>query len=187
MLEIVHPIHTDRLILRPYEPTDLDGIHAMFSLEDVCRYLPWGPMDLEQRFTQTRIDAEGDAVVLAAVEAETGRHVGEFMLRLKDEPNGHGEIGWSLHPDVHGRGLATEGAGAFLRLGFEDLGLHRIEADCDARNLASTRVMDRLGMRREAHFLEYAFVKGEWADEFLYAILASEWRGERDRATSPST
>jgi RimJ/RimL family protein N-acetyltransferase len=62
-----------------------------------------------------------------------------------------------------------------LHLGFVDLGLHRILGRLDARNAASANVLERLGMRREAHILENEFVKGEWTDELLYAMLAREW------------
>jgi RimJ/RimL family protein N-acetyltransferase len=63
-----------------------------------------------------------------------------------------------------------------LRLGFEELGLHRIMGRIDARNEPSARVLERLGMRREAHMLENEFVKGEWTDEVVYALLEHEWR-----------
>jgi RimJ/RimL family protein N-acetyltransferase len=66
-----------------------------------------------------------------------------------------------------------------LRLGFDELGLHRIFAGCDPRNTGSLRVMDRLGMRREAEFLENEYLKGEWVDEIVWAMLESEWRGQR--------
>jgi RimJ/RimL family protein N-acetyltransferase len=62
-----------------------------------------------------------------------------------------------------------------LRLGFAGLGLHRIIGRCDARNDASARLMERLGMRREAHFRENEIFKGAWGDEYVYAILAAEW------------
>jgi RimJ/RimL family protein N-acetyltransferase len=65
-----------------------------------------------------------------------------------------------------------------LRLGFEELGLHRIFAESDARNAASMRVMERLGMRREAHFVENEFLKGEWTDGVVCAILEREWRDQ---------
>ncbi len=67
-----------------------------------------------------------------------------------------------------------------LRLGFDDLGLHRIIGRCDARNTASARLMERLGMRREAHFRENEWFKGEWGDELIYAMLDREW-SERQR------
>jgi RimJ/RimL family protein N-acetyltransferase len=63
-----------------------------------------------------------------------------------------------------------------LRLGFEDLGLRRIVGRIDARNAASARVLDRLGMRREAHFAQNEIIKGEWTDEVVYAMLQDEWR-----------
>ena len=182
-LTITGPVATARLVLRPYEAGDLDFLHDMFGREEVCRYLPWPPMNLEQaqakleqRLTQTSITAEDKAIVLVAVDAATGRQAGEFMLRLNSLPNQRGEVGWSMHPDAQGRGLATEGAREMLRLGFEDLGLHRIIAGCDPRNGASLRVMEHLGMRREAHFIESDWLKGEWFDEVVCAILASEWR-----------
>ena len=186
MLELSSPLGTARMTLRPYEMGDLAALHDMFSREDVCRYLVWAPMDLaqaraklEQRVQQTHIEADGDALLLAAVDAETGRMIGEFMLRLTSAKSRQGEIGWSIHPDVQGRGLATEGAREMLRLGFDALGLHRIAAECDPRNVGSLRVMERLGMRREAQFVENEFLKGEWIGEIVCAMLEAEWRALR--------
>ena len=183
MLEPAYPLITERLQLRPYRPDDLDALLAMFGRADVSRYLNWEPMDreaatalLERRRKQTRIEHEGDGIVLAADEREAERFVGEVMLRLTSEVSRQGEIGWSIHPDVQGRGYATEAAREMLRLGFEELGLHRIVAECDPRNEASIRVMEKLGMRREAHRLEAMLLKGEWVGSMVYAILASEWR-----------
>ena len=182
-LAITAPLRTARLILRPYEDRDLDFLHSMFGREDVCRYLPWAAMDLEearakleQRKAQTRIGADRKAIVLAAVEAGTGHLVGEFMLRLASLEHLQGEIGWSVHPDFQGRGFGTEGAAEMVRLGFEELGLHRIAAECDPRNLASIRVMERLGMRREALLVEAERIKGEWVDSLIHGLLESEWR-----------
>jgi RimJ/RimL family protein N-acetyltransferase len=181
----VYPLTTARLILRPYVKDDLAGLHAMFGREDVCRYLRWEPMDLdaartllERRVKQTRFGTPGEGLLLAVEECETGRMIGELMLQLTDEESHQGEIGWSFHPDAQGQGFASEGAREMLRLGFEDLGLHRIEAETDARNAASLRLMERLGMRREAHFVEDEFLKGEWTDTIVCAILESEWRAQ---------
>ena len=177
------PLTTARLVLRPYEEGDLAFLADMFGREDVTRYLPWPAMDLEaaeakleQRLHQAWIGPDSDAVVLLAVEAATGRRVGEFMLRVRSPRHLQGEIGWSVHPDFQGRGFATEGARAMLRLGFEDAGLHRIAAECDPRNSASMRVMEKLGMRREALMVEAELIKDEWVDSLVYAQLESEWR-----------
>jgi RimJ/RimL family protein N-acetyltransferase len=91
------------------------------------------------------------------------------------EEHHQGEVGFVVHPEHHGRGYGREGALVILRLGFEELRLHRMIGRCDARNTASARLMERLGMRREAHLLENEFVKGEWTDELDYAMLDREW------------
>jgi RimJ/RimL family protein N-acetyltransferase len=183
VLSPAYPIQTERLLLRPFIPADLDGLHAMFGREDVSRYLNWEPMDreraaalLERRIVQTTIREEGEGIALAVEVRATGRFVGEVVLRLTSGESRQGEIGWSLHPDAQGKGYATEAARELLRLGFEDLGLHRIVAECDPRNEASIRVMERLGMRRESHHLESMWLKGEWVGSIEYAMLEAEWR-----------
>ena len=84
--------------------------------------------------------------------------------------------GTRLHPAQWGRGYTTEAARAMIDFGFRELGLHRIWADCDPRNVASWRVLEKLGLRREAHLRQNARIKGEWVDSLLYAILDREWR-----------
>jgi RimJ/RimL family protein N-acetyltransferase len=178
-----YPIRTERLLLRPFVESDLEAIVDLESREDVVRYLMWGPMDrdaaaafLQRRLGQTAIDGDDSALVLAATVPPDDRLIGEFMLRLKSATHRQGEIGWTIHPDAQGRGYGTEGARELLRLGFEELGLHRIVADADPRNAGSIRLMERLGMRREALTRDALFVKGEWVGEVLYAMLEDEWR-----------
>ena len=182
-LDPPYPLSTARLLLRPYQVEDLPFILDLFGREDVARYLPWEPMDEEagrallgRRLRQTRITTEGELLALAAVDPEAGRVIGEFVLRLTSVASAQGEIGWAIHPDVQGRGLATEGAREMLRLGFDELGLHRIVAECDARHVASFRVMQRIGMRQEALFHEDQFLKGEWIGSIVCAMLAPEWQ-----------
>ena len=74
-----------------------------------------------------------------------------------------------------GRGYMTEAGRAILDVAFREIDLHRVWATCDPRNRASYRVMEKLGMRREAHFRKGVMEKGEWRDSYLYAILAEEW------------
>jgi RimJ/RimL family protein N-acetyltransferase len=183
MLHPTYPLLTDRLSLRPFREDDLDAFHAIQSRPDVVRFLCWEPLSrdetrelLERRKAQTAIGREGDRLNLAADQRATGSLVGNFSLLWASERHQQGEIGFVMHPDHHGHGYATEGAQLMLRLGFEELGLHRIVGRCDARNTASARLMERLGMRREAHLIENEYVKGEWADELVYAMLDREWR-----------
>jgi RimJ/RimL family protein N-acetyltransferase len=181
-----YPIRTARLALRPYEASDLDAVLEFESREDVVRYLRWGPMDrqaaaelIERRVGQTWIGPNAAAIVVAASIPPEDRVIGEFMLRLTDEASRQGEIGWTLHPAVQGHGYATEGALEMLRLGFDELGLHRITAEADPRNRPSLRLMERLGMRPEAEFRDVELVKGEWVGAAVHAIMEDEWRGIR--------
>ncbi len=183
MLRPAYPIATERLHLRPFEPGDLDALVAIHGDPDVVRFLYWDVRDrdelrgvLAEKQERTAIEKEGDGLNLAVVLRATGELVGDVTLFWRSEQHHQGEVGYIFHPGHGGRGYATEATGALLRLGFEELGLHRICGRLDGRNTASARVLERLGMRREAHMVENEFVKGEWTDELVYALLDREWR-----------
>lgn len=183
VLRPVYPIETARLTLRPFSPDDLDDLYAYHSRPDVVRYLYWETRDraqaqeyLEGKIRLTALEKEGDGLVLAVVWREVGKVVGQVSLEWLSREHRQGEIGFIVNPDYQGRGLATEAAEVMLRLGFEDLGLHRVMGRCDARNLASAGLMKRLGMRQEAHFVHNEIFKGEWGDELIYAVLDHEWK-----------
>jgi len=156
----------------------------------VARYLHWDARDREQvqqaldrQCGETTLDAEGDWLTFAVMWCEVGRVVGEAGLMLLSREHRQGETGFVFNPDYHGSGLATEAAEAMLMLGFGTLGWHRITGSCDARNYRSARLMERIGMRQEAHFIHKEIVKGQWADELVYAILDHEWKARGpDRA-----
>jgi RimJ/RimL family protein N-acetyltransferase len=178
------PLRTARLTLRPYVADDLDALYDIQSRPEVTRYLLYDVRDRDQvrGILQQRIQADGperDAVDLAVVLPDTGALIGDVVLFLRSKEHRQGEIGYLFHPDYGGRGYATEAARMLLRLGFEDYVLHRIIGRIDARNTASARVLERLGMRREAHFVQNEIVKGEWSDEVVYAMLEDEWRSQQ--------
>jgi RimJ/RimL family protein N-acetyltransferase len=187
MLRPHYPIETERLQLRPYRADDLDAFCAIHAYPDVVRYLYFdsptpeaASVMLEKHSRRVEILREGDKLVLA-LELRDGAVIGDVSLTWLSEEHRQGEIGFVLHPDHQGKGLAREAAEAMLQLGFEVLGLHRVLGRLDARNDASAKLLERLGMRREAHIVENEFVKGEWTDELLYAVLAREW-ATRDTA-----
>jgi RimJ/RimL family protein N-acetyltransferase len=182
MLRPEYPIATTRLLLRPYRADDLDDLYAIQSRDDVNRYLYWSPRTrrevadvITMRTAMGTLEGEGDILVLAAELRETGTVVGDVNLAWRSEEHKQGEFGFVFHPDHHGRGYAGEAAMEMLRLGFDGLGLHRIVGRTDGRNVASARLMEKLGLRREAHFVQNERVKGEWTDEVVYAMLGSEW------------
>jgi RimJ/RimL family protein N-acetyltransferase len=178
-----YPIQTQRLLLRPFEPGDLDALLAIESRADVARFLyhePRGPDEarevLERRIASTSLGDEGDTLSVAVVVRATGEMIGDCMLHWSSRQHQLGEVGFALHPDHHGRGYATEAARVLVEYGFSEVGLHRIIGRLEARNIASARVLEKLGMRREALLIENEFVKGEWQSEIVYAILEREWR-----------
>jgi RimJ/RimL family protein N-acetyltransferase len=187
-----YPIATQRLQLRPYVHADLDEVYDIHSRPEVMRYLYQHPLSkeqasqtLERKMRGAALLEPGDTLSLAVVLPEAGAVIGDVILHWTSAEHRQGEIGYVFSPRFGGRGYATEAAAVMLRLGFDQLGLHRIIGRLDARNAASARVLQRLGMRQEAHFQQNELVKGEWTDEAVYAILASEWfDAERARGAS---
>ena len=178
-----YPLATARLRLRPFNRGDVDAVHAYRQREDVAEFLFDEPLSrsecaevVQQRVNQIRWTDEGDKIVLAVEPLAGGPLVGEVSLIWRNREFRQGEIGYIFHPDVHGQGFASEAAERVLMLGFSKLELHRIAARCDVHNAKSWRVMERIGMRREAHFREHQVLKGDWDEEFIYAILEDEWR-----------
>ncbi len=176
------PLETARLLIRPVADADLDDLCAYHRLPEVVAYLPWTVQTreetrevIEKRKTTVYLDKEGDALALGVALKETGRLIGEMFLFWRSEPNQQGELGFVFHPDFHGRGYAREAAERMLAVGFEDLRWHRIFALCDTRNTASARLLERLGMRQEAHFKGSKLFKGEWNEELIYAVRRDEW------------
>ncbi len=167
--------------LRRLVTDDLAALHAIQSREDVTRWLYWEPRVLDEvreglEGHITRSEDEG--VVLAVEPRGGGGLIGTVSLSV-DAGNHQGEIGFILHPDVQGRGYATEAARALLRVAFERYRLHRVCARLEPRNEASARVLERVGMRREALLVENEWVKGEWQSEAIYALLAREWESSQ--------
>jgi RimJ/RimL family protein N-acetyltransferase len=123
---------------------------------------------------------------LAVEERDSGSVVGDTMLRLEPCPTTsrmasglwQGTIGYAFHPDVHGRGYATEVGRELLAIAFGDLGLRRVDADAYAENAASNRVLARLGMRHEGTIRAHSLGKdGRWLDANLWGLLREEWTG----------
>jgi RimJ/RimL family protein N-acetyltransferase len=181
------PIETERLTLRAYRPDDYDALHAIVSRTDVNRFLytePRGPDAtrelLGRKLGNTELIDENDQISAAVCVRTTGELVGDQMLRWVSKEHRTGEIGFMFHPDHHGRGYATESARPLIDWGFAVAGFHRIIGRLDARNFPSARVLEKLGMRREALMIENERVKGEWQSGMDYAILEREWRAEYD-------
>ena len=168
----VLPLRTERLELRQATAADAEARLALYGNPDVARYTlmdTWTPGFAAFR---ARTPHAPPSITLA-VELD-GRLVGDVFLMLQGPSYSQAEIGWALHPDFRGRGIATEAARAAIGLLFDHYGVHRVNAMLDARNDASARLCERLGMRREAHRLRDFWSKGEWTDSLEYAVLADD-------------
>lgn len=178
------PVRTPRLLLRPAVLEDLEATWRIRRLESVSRWLTRAPQSLEEHRRQF---TEAASLAKSLVIELDGEVIGDLMVAIGDawsqaevaeQARGvEADLGWVLHPDFGGRGLATEAVQAVLRICFEDLGLRRVTAECFAANEASWRLMERAGMRREVHTVRESLHRsGQWLDGFGYALLASEWR-----------
>jgi RimJ/RimL family protein N-acetyltransferase len=175
--------------LRRFELTDLDDLGEILADEGVNRYLYSEPRDREatlkrlQGMVGLSDEEDDDNVLHVAVEVTgTNRVIGEFMLRWVVNDHRQGEIGGSLHPDFFFQGFASEVYEDLLVLAFTEYGLRRVVGRCDARNAASVRSLEKVGLRQEAHFIENEFVKGEWTDEIVLAIRKVEWDRRHDES-----
>ncbi|GAA1892389.1 GNAT family protein [Asanoa iriomotensis] len=152
-------------------------MHAFASDPEVTRYTEWGPntpADTEQ-FLQAAIQDAGTRprtrFALAMVERADDALIGSVELCITSRARQQATTGYALAKRCWGRGLTTEAAAAMLRLGFDQLGLHKITATCDPENAGSTRVLTKIGMHREGHLRDHAFIRGAWQDRLLFAAI----------------
>lgn len=174
------PLRTERLVLRLHQHDDASALRRIYSQQEVARYLldgPWSQSDAERRVAERTEQVgllQGGAVLALVVEHENSV-IGDVLLWLTNAEHRIGEIGWVLDPAHGGQGLAAEAVRAVLELGFEHYGLHRVAAQMDARNIASARLAERVGMRREAHLRQDWWSKGEWTDTLIYGVLSEDF------------
>ena len=174
------PLHTERLTLRDFAADDWFAVHSYAADPEVARYMDWGPnSDAETRAFIERVLVIRQAAPrrdfeLAITLRADGRLIGGCGIHISNPRNREGWIGYILRRDCWGQGYASEAARALLGFGFGALDLHRIFATCDLRNLASARVLEKIGMRHEGHMREHRWQKTEWRDSLLYAILEQE-------------
>jgi RimJ/RimL family protein N-acetyltransferase len=183
MAQLAETIETPRLLIRNFESGDLDVLAEILGDESVNRFLYTQARTHDESVAAlaTRMSTSGeddeDQLLRVAVELKDPRVlIGDFMLRWRNDVHRQGEFGGSLHPRYHGQGFATEVYRGLLELAFDRHDLHRVYGQCDARNIASVRSLEKAGLRREAHLVENEYVKGEWTDEIVLAILQREWR-----------
>ncbi len=175
------PIACGPITLRQVQEQDIDDLKEYYTDPKVARFQFWGPMNddqVHQLVTSQSTIQPGDPGVpfmLVAVLNSERRVIGDCSLTITNPDNRQADLGYVFNPQYHGRGLATAAVRGLLGFGFQQLNLHRIVATTDVRNERSWRLLERVGMRREARFVHNSFIKGEWVDDFVYAMLDNEW------------
>ncbi len=172
----------NRVGLRELSEGDLEAVVA-YSVDDaVARYQDWRShtADDAKAFLDSAI-AEAQQMPrntysLAIVERASSLVVGDASIGIESARNKRAEIGFTLRRDRWGAGLATEASQLLLAFGFDQLGMHRIEATSHPDNVASHRILEKIGMSHEGRLRDHLFVNGAWQDSLVFSILESEWR-----------
>ena len=178
---------TSRLVIRRFAPADAVAFARYRSIPEVARYQSWSaPYALEQArafvgwLEDAHPDDPGEWFQLAiATREDPDRLIGDCGFRARGDEPAIADIGFTLDPSFQGHGYATEAVAELLRYLFEDRGKHKVCADCDTRNDASWRLLERLGFQREGELRETYRDSGIWASEYLYGLLAISWREAR--------
>ncbi|MEH2073601.1 MAG: GNAT family N-acetyltransferase [Nostoc sp.] len=177
-------LETHRLLMRDFVEADWQAVFAYQSDPLYLRYSYWmhrtekDVCEFIQMFIGEQKEQPRTKFQLAVVLKEENRLIGNCGIRVNDSELREANIGYELNTQFWGQGYATEAARAILKFGFEELVMHRIWSWCVAENVASVRVLEKIGMRREGHLLEKELIKGRWCDNFLYAILDREWKAK---------
>lgn len=174
---------TERLILREFRTDDFEAVHAYGSDIETVEFLPWGPnteqdtRDFIERTMESAAAEPRNEYTLAVVRRAGDRLIGGIGISANDLNGGVAMLGYCLHKEAWGSGFATEAGRAMIDFGFDVLHLHRIWAGVAPGNVASERVLQKLGMTREGRLREDMQVRGKWLDTLVYAVLEQERGG----------
>ncbi len=168
---------TERLTIRPFNSNDLHDVFNIYNNDDTCRYLlhdKWTYENMHERFNKklkNRVLTKETNLSLAVVNHT--KVIGDLSVWYTDMKDTV-EIGYSFSNEASGKGYGTEAVSSLVKKLFDEFDVHRIQANLDARNKASQRLCERIGMRKEAHFIQDFWNKGEWTDSIVYGMLLSD-------------
>jgi RimJ/RimL family protein N-acetyltransferase len=177
-------LSTERLLLRDFVEDDWPALLGYQNDPRYLRFYAWTRRTPEEvqgfvaRFIAQQAREPRLKFQLAITLPATGQLIGNAGIRIKTAGGHEADIGYELDPQHWGRGFAGEAACALVQFGFGDLRLHRISAHCLAENIASARVLEKLGMRLEGRLRDSEHFKGRYWDTLHYAILDHEWQGQ---------
>jgi len=175
-------IRTKRLALRDLEINDAQKIFEYRSGPDVSRFQSWGTQSADaiqgyiSDLSETEPGKPGSWYQIGIILLPGRELIGDCGFQIVETEPSQAEIGIALAPEFQGRGYATESLQALLDYLFLFMGKDRVFGSVDPRNFRSVRMLQRLGMRKEAHRVMGLWFKGAWVDDAIFAITASEWK-----------
>ena len=175
-------LETDRLFIRQFRESDLESFVAYRNDPEVAKYQGWSvpyPLEKGQQFISSMVNADpkqiGEWFQSAVTLREDVVVIGDVAYFLMKNDSRQAYIGYTIARSYWGRGFGFEATLRLLNYLFDNLELHRVVAETDVENLASIKLLEKLGFRRESHLIENVWFKGAYASEFHYALLKREW------------
>ena len=185
--------YTKRLHLRGLRLEDAATISAYRAQPEVAKYQSWGTFGIDDaiRLIADQLamkSGETDSwLQLAIVLAESDHLIGDCGIHFLSSDLQQVELGITRDPSYQNRGFASEAIEGVLSYVFDSLNMHRASATTDVENKAAQNLFQRLGFRREAHFVEHLWFKGAWGSEYVFAMLQREWQVRPNPHHSTST
>ncbi len=188
-IEQLPTLKTPRLHIRALSEGDVPDLYAIFSHPKVAKFWSAPAMTEQQQardlYTSVQTHLQNQTLYQWGIAlSETNQVIGTCTLAHLDLQNRRAEIGFALHPDHWRNGFTGEAIAELIRFAFEDLQMHRIEADIDPLNTASIALIERQGFRREGLMRERWIVAGQICDSAMYGILKSDWSGSSSEQSS---
>lgn len=178
-MDVYYLINTERLLIRRLEKKDAKEFFDYRAMPEIYRYQSWKPTHINEaeEFIDLNIGVvpnTPDAWLQLAICLKDGRLIGDMGIHFLDDDQI--EIGYTLSPDAQGNGYASEAVSAVVSYIFSELKKHRVTASVDPDNVHSIKLLERIGFRKEAHFIKSYRMDDRWCDDCIYAMLEEDWK-----------
>ena len=173
-------LDTKRLIIRPITLDDKNEIFEYRSDTETNKYQGWIPKTIDDveifiGKISKQINEPETWFQFVIIEKETQKIVGDLGIHFFDSENRQVEIGCTLNKEFQKKGYATESVKRVIDYLFKELNKHRIITSIDPDNKNSIRLVERIGFREEAHFVESLLINGKWVDDLIFALIEKDW------------
>jgi RimJ/RimL family protein N-acetyltransferase len=176
-------LETKRLVIRPIKIDDKCEVFEYRSDRETNKYQGWIPSTLNDveifiGKISKQINEPKTWFQFVIVEKETQKIIGDLGIHFFDSENMQAEIGCTLNKNFQNKGYAAESVKRVIDYLFVELRKHRIITSIDPENKNSVRLVERIGFRKEAHFVESLFINEKWVDDLIYAMIEKDWENQ---------